>query len=283
MQLAHQRVVHEGATPTKWLYFLHGIFGMGTNFRSIAKALVARTPEWGIVLCDLRGHGGSQGFPPPHDLASAASDVEALARSSNLPLDGVAGHSFGGKVALALLAARSQPLDAAFVLDSMPGTRAATLGRGDAMEVLTTLESLPSPLPSRDFFRARMAEHGYAPPLVDWLMMNVRPDAGAYFLRLDLPAIRAMLSDYFASDLWAVVERGVAARHMCVIVGGRSTTFDGEARERLARTAREVPNLRAHVLETAGHWVHVDDPEGIIAAMTATLSLAVPPRDAGSP
>ena len=66
--LAHQRVTHEGAAPTRWIYFLHGIFGMGTNFRGVAKSLAAATPDWGFVLVDLRGHGASQGFAPPHTL-----------------------------------------------------------------------------------------------------------------------------------------------------------------------------------------------------------------------
>jgi esterase len=271
-ELAHQRVSHEGAAPKQWLFFLHGIFGMGTNFRSVAKTLVARMPDWGVVLCDLRGHGASQGFAPPHTLASAAADVEALSSATGLEISGIAGHSFGGKVALALLQARSQPVEVALVLDSMPGVRVASAERGDPMEVLAELESLPSPLPSREFFRERMSAHGYSQPLVDWLMMNVRPDAGAYRLRLDLPAIRAMLADYFATDLWPVVESGRAARRMCVVVGGRSNVYDEAARERLTKAARAQPNLRAHVLEHAGHWVHVDDAEGLVTVMGESMA-----------
>jgi esterase len=98
--LAHQRVTHEGAAPTRWIYFLHGIFGMGTNFRGVAKSLAAAAPDWDFVLVDLRGHGASQGFAPPHTLAAAAADVEALSREIGLEIAGVAGHSFGGKVLL---------------------------------------------------------------------------------------------------------------------------------------------------------------------------------------
>ncbi len=270
--LAHQRVALEGAPePTRWIYFLHGIFGMGTNFRGVAKSLVARAPGWGFVLVDLRGHGASQGFAPPHDLASAAADVEALSREIGLEIAGVAGHSFGGKVLLELLRRRSQPVDVAMVLDSMPGARVAPDQRGDALKVLASLEAIAEPIISREAFRERLLGEGYSTAIVDWLAMNVRPDAGAYRLRLDLPAIRSLLADYFAKDLWGVVESPAAARAMSVIVGGRSDAFGAEARERLARAGQENENLRVHVLEQAGHWVHVDDPSGLLAAMSATM------------
>ncbi|HSM35677.1 MAG TPA: hypothetical protein VK837_04695, partial [Longimicrobiales bacterium] len=55
-RLAHERVVADGATPGAWLYVLHGIYGAGRNWGSVARALVERRPDWGAVLVDLRGH-----------------------------------------------------------------------------------------------------------------------------------------------------------------------------------------------------------------------------------
>jgi len=270
--LAHQHLIHQGApAPSQWMFFLHGIFGMGTNFRTIAKALTARLPTWGFVLVDLRGHGASQGFAPPHTLATAAADVEALAVSLGLRIDGIAGHSFGGKVALELLGGRAEPVDAALILDSMPGTRSSTEELGDPMRVLATLESISFPLPSREAFRERLLADGYSAALTDWLTMNLRLDAGAYGLRLDLPTIRSLLADYFATDLWSVVERPGAARQLGIVVGGRSQVFDEGARARLLRARETNPQLRATLLETAGHWVHVDDPKGLIDAMAETM------------
>jgi esterase len=256
------------------MFFLHGIFGMGTNFRSVAKALSARLPEWGFVLVDLRGHGASQGFAPPHTLAAAADDVEALAASLGLRIDGIAGHSFGGKVSLQLLSARTEPVDAALILDSMPGTRSPTEELGDPMRVLATLESISFPLPSREAFRERLLADHYSVALTDWLTMNVRLDGGAYGLRLDLPAIRALLADYLATDLWRVVELPSAAREIRVVVGGRSEVFHEQARARLLAARGTNPQLYVSLLENAGHWVHVDDPKGLLDAMSETMQHA---------
>ena len=52
--LAHTRVTAAGATPERWLLVLHGIYGSGRNWGSIARRLVDARPEWGVLLVDLR-------------------------------------------------------------------------------------------------------------------------------------------------------------------------------------------------------------------------------------
>ena len=60
--------------------------------------------DWRAVLVDLRMHGASQDFSPPHTLAACVADLRALENSIG-PFHGVIGHSFGGKVALELVGA----------------------------------------------------------------------------------------------------------------------------------------------------------------------------------
>src|SRR5690349_11504323 len=107
---------------------LHGIYGQGGNWRTFARRLVERRPEWGCALVDLRMHGKSQGAPPPHSLAAAAADVAALA--AELGARAIAGHSFGGKVTLAVLAGGTR-VDQAWVLDASPSARPGALDEPD--------------------------------------------------------------------------------------------------------------------------------------------------------
>src|SRR5688500_8745529 len=74
--LHHTRVVGPDATPERWLLVLHGIYGSGRNWGTIARRLVEARPEWGVLLVDLRNHGQSRGFPGPHTLAAAAAYVD---------------------------------------------------------------------------------------------------------------------------------------------------------------------------------------------------------------
>jgi esterase len=272
--LAHQLVVADGATPTRWMIVLHGIFGMGTNFRTLARALATERPGWGFVLVDLRGHGASQGFPPPHDLAAVAGDLAALADHLGLRLSGIAGHSFGGKAALAYVAAHPGALDVALVLDSSPGMRRDVETRESATRVLGLLESLPSTFPTREAFVERLLAEGYARGIVDWLTMNVRRQGDAYALRLDLRAIRELLDSYFSLDLWPIVDDPESVGALHVILGGRSEVFDGEAKNRLALAETRNPRLVVRVLPSAGHWLHVDDPAGVLDSFRRALDAA---------
>src|ERR1700679_538748 len=115
---SHARVTAPGAEPSRWMLVLHGILGSGANFRSFARRLAAARPDWGFVLVDLRMHGQSQEAPPPHTLAAAAEDLVRLGVELALPIAGVMGHSFGGKVALAYTGAAPRELEQVWVLDA---------------------------------------------------------------------------------------------------------------------------------------------------------------------
>ena len=101
--LAFSRVTADGATPERWMMLLHGVFGTGSNLRTLARRVAERCPGWGFVLPDLRGHGRSLGLTPPHTLAAAAADLVSLEAELGHPIHGLGGHSFGGRPAPPML------------------------------------------------------------------------------------------------------------------------------------------------------------------------------------
>lgn len=268
-------VTADGASPRCFLLLLHGILGSGGNFRTLAKGLVTARPEWGVALVDLRGHGLSSEAPEPNTVEAAAGDLHALEGELGAPVAAVAGHSFGGKVALAYLGQRvargADPLAHGLILDSTPTARAASPTAEDSLTVLGMLERLPPRFTSRADFSERVRAEGYSQGITDWLAMNVRRDGDAFTFRLDLKVIRALVENYFTRDLWSVVESPAAARRLHFLVGGHSTLVDTSDRQRLAAIARRSPHVALHVLEDAGHWLHVDEPAGVLAHFVAAL------------
>ena len=76
------------------LMMLHGIYGRGRNWKSMAREIGAARPEWSALLVDLRLHGDSPAFEPPHTLDAAAADVRAVIdaeSASGAPVTGAAG------------------------------------------------------------------------------------------------------------------------------------------------------------------------------------------------
>lgn len=270
----HDVVTAPGASPDRLMLVLHGILGSGANWRTFARRLAAAHPSWGFVLVDLRAHGQSTAAPPPHTLTAAAEDLVRLGGALDRPVRGALGHSFGGKVALALAGIHPSPLDQVWVLDSQPGARLEELTSARTAAVVRMLEDMPKVLPSRDRFVEIVEERGHDRTFAAWLAMNLRrrAEGEGYELRIDMAAIRALFESYYETDLWPVVERHERARELIFVVGGRSEVLRPEDRQRLAEVAARSPGLTVHTMPEAGHWLHIDDPEGLFAIVSRGLS-----------
>ncbi len=255
---------------------LHGIYGAGANWRTFARKLTRAQPDLGCVLVDLRKHGRSQEASPPHTVAAAADDLielEGALAVQRRPVVSVCGHSFGGKVALQYAANRGSVLSSAWILDASPGARSGAFDDPDntVAGVLRLLESLPRQYSSRDDFVARVSDAGHPEMLGTWLAMNLEPPRGNedrhYVLRLDLSAIRALLADYYATDLWAVVESPPTDLHF--VAAGRSSALSADDRARLRALASDRVHL--HEIPTASHWLHIDSLPQLLALFADTL------------
>jgi pimeloyl-ACP methyl ester carboxylesterase len=272
----HDVVTAPGSSPDRYMLVLHGILGSGANWRTFARRLAAACPSWGFVLVDLRAHGQSADAPPPHSLRAAADDLVRLQEKLALPVRGVLGHSFGGKVALALADTNPTRLDQVWVLDSQPGARLEELTSARTARVVRMLEEMPKVLPSRERFVEIVEERGHDRTFAAWLAMNLRranggSADGGYQLRVDMQAIRALFESYYETDLWYVVDHHEKARDMIFVVGGKSDVVGPADRARLAEIAARAPHVTVHTLPEAGHWLHVDDPEGLFAIVQSSL------------
>jgi esterase len=119
--------------------------------------------------------------------------------------------------------------------------------------VLGLLERLPKQWPRREDFVAAVVADGHDAVLGQWLAMNLVATGDTYALRLDLVALRALLADYYATDLWGSLEdpeHGDAE----LVIATRSSTVSADDRRRLAAAPAHI---HAHHID-AGHWLHVD-------------------------
>lgn len=251
-------VTAKGAAPDQVAFVLHGILGSGRNWRTVARRLTQRRPNTAFVTIDLRNHGSSDGAPGPHTLATTAEDLCAVAELTGYPST-VIGHSFGGKVALAYAAMRPDRLAQVWVLDSRAGAQPPDPDN-DVLQVLAALRQVPLPLTDRERLVTLMTQAGFSTMLAHWMTTNLRRTDGGFIWAFDLDAVEQMIADYWRRDLWAVLRDPPCA--IDVVRAGRSDRWPAEVVRRFAREAGR--DVRMHVLPEAGHWLHVDDPEGLL-------------------
>jgi len=270
VDLAFERV--DGAQPEQAIAFLHGILGRGLNLRTIARRFVKARPKWSALLVDLRGHGRSPKGTPAPSIEAAARDVLGLSRHADLPVASILGHSFGGKVALeAAGLGNNKSLDHVFTIDSVPGPREPLRGNDSALTVIDTIQSLPPTFPSKTDFIGALISAGLARTLAEWLAGSVETEATRVRFALNLDEIRGLVLDYFARDLWPVVEHPRKGLKVHLLIAADSDSYSSADRDRAMRIARANNQVTADILP-GGHWLHVDNPEGVLNKLLACLS-----------
>ncbi|KAK1275613.1 hypothetical protein QJS04_geneDACA011739 [Acorus gramineus] len=274
--LAYEEVRVDPERPTKsTALVLHGLLGSGRNWKSFSRSLVSSIPgseEWRMVLVDLRNHGrsaGLKGLEPPHNMESAAKDLADLVKSHGCAWpDVVIGHSMGGKVALAYADSCKQ----LWVLDSVPGD-AVSDSDGEVEKVLKTLQSLPSTLPSRKWLVDRMLNHGFSKSLSDWIGSNLKKAGDGMTWTFDLQAAIDMFHSYREKSYWSLLENPPKGLEIVLVRAENSDRWTQPVLQRLESLSGrpEEPDrgkVSLHVLPRSGHWVHVDNPKGLLEIMT---------------
>lgn len=265
MQLSYDTI--EQGSPSSYLYMLHGIFGAGRNWASIARRLVRERPDWGVRLIDLRQHGSSQGFAAPHTIEAAARDIAELAGHLGENPAGILGHSFGGKVALMYARAHARGLRQIWIIDSTPDARTPA---GSAWRMLEIVRSCPTEFESRNDLVEQLQPAGVTLPIAQWMATNLEYRDGAYRWRFDLDAIEDLLLDFFRTDLWDVVDAPPEHADLHFVKGSESNLLDPAAVERI--TTISAANPRVHFHEIAGgHWLNAENPEALHDLLAANL------------
>jgi pimeloyl-ACP methyl ester carboxylesterase len=253
--------------PRRWLVLTHGIYGAGSNWRGIARKVVERRPDWGVILVDLRLHGRSEAGEPPHTVQAAAEDLRAVITEE---VAAIAGHSFGGKVVLAARALAPATVLQTWMFDSSPSAREAE--DSSVVRVLELMERLPRVWVKRDDFVATVVAEGHDLALAQWLAMNIVPDAnGTLVNRLDLPAMRSLLESYYETDLWDVAFDGALPGSLEMVIADRSRTVSEADRARLAQAP---PHVHVHHID-AGHWLHIEAPASVVELLVLSLPTAL--------
>lgn len=250
MTLNHTSV-GEGGTD---LVFLHGLFGQGKNWTSIARGLAGVATSH---LVDLPNHGQSPwsvGFTLDNQADIVAS---WLSETFSTPV-AVVGHSLGGKLAMRLALRHPELVERLLVSDISPARNPATADFSSYVAAMRQLRL--EGLESRTQADQQMSTLVEDPVVRGFLLQNLRRRAGEWVWSCNLDLLGDNLHTIGG---WPPVE-GTYEGIVYWISGSRSQYVQPEHTEPM-RTL--FPKVISATLKDAGHWVHADQPE----AFTATV------------
>ncbi|MDH2415402.1 alpha/beta fold hydrolase [Nocardioides sp. CER19] len=244
--------------------FLHGLFGQGRNWMTVAKALADRHR---VTLVDLPNHGRSS-WTEHVDYVDMAAQVAAV-----LEADGpatVVGHSMGGKVAMVLALTRPELVERLVVADMSPvdyGDEAeATGGVLGYAQILLDLDL--SQVHRREDADRLLAERVPNTTIRSFLLQNLRRDGDAWRWAANLEAI---VRD--GSTLAAWPETALTGRSpydgKVLWLAGETSSYVQPAYDEAMR--RWFPHYRKVTIKGAGHWLHSEKPDVFIAALQRFL------------
>jgi esterase len=234
----------------------HGFLGSGRNVASLARRWAELDPGVTVFAADLPGHGRSSPLPPGADLGAMGEAIWALA--DRLGLAGpvhLAGHSMGGRAAMAARLLDPARVSRLTLLDIAPGP----LDFLPASDALEALHAAPAEAADRAVFRDFLLARGLSPAMVEWLAMNLEQRGDRWVWRVDREALARFHRRTAGTDLWPAIGGPVR-----VLRGALSPYVRDVDAARYAASGAEVETI-----PDAGHFLHVDAPEVVARRVAA--------------
>jgi len=241
------------------LILLHGLFGSGDNWGTVAKHF---SQHYQVISVDLRNHGKS-----PHsasqNYANMADDLLDLCDSLGLDRIHLLGHSLGGKVAMQFATHFPDRLEKLVVVDMAIRAYAdAHTHLIDAMMAvdLTTVQN------RSEVDKALIGSIPHA-MVRQFLLMNLIKSDSNLAWRINLEALK---TNY--PGLQQAVCENTRYEKSCLFIRGEHSDYIQDVDTEHIKI--HFTNAQFASLQT-GHWVHAEQPHAFIEVVESFLVVKV--------
>ena len=243
----------------KPVIIMHGLFGSGDNWRTIATHLAS---DYCCIVVDMRNHGRS-----PHEdemnFKLMSEDIRELVIDLGYAQVSLIGHSMGGKVAMTFALTYPELVDKLIVVDIAPKKY-----QPRHQTVIKAIEAVvPEQLNDRSEAEQILSQYlGDDQSTILFLMKNLtRLQGGGFSWKANMPVI---ISSY--DQLVDEVIPGHIFKKPCLFIRGEQSRYIQD---------EDIPNIRLifpaaeiKTISGAGHWVHADAPEAFVKIANSLLS-----------
>lgn len=255
--VVHSVLVGDPASEQR-VVFLHGLFGRGKNFQRIAAGL---EPAAQSLLVDLPNHGSSAWTDTfsYEDMADRVAEHLRQGFAAHGPVD-VVGHSMGGKVAMMLALRHPELVRKLVVIDISPV--ASDSSRGEFRHLLSSLKALDlTSVRSRTDADSALSEAIPHPTVRGFLLQNLQRSSMGFIWQPNLTLLHGELDTIMGFP----EASGFTFLGPVLWIRGARSDY---VRDEDATTMRAFfPKTVRVTIRDAGHWVHSEQPEQVIASL----------------
>ena len=236
------------------LIILHGLYGSGDNWISIAQKL---SDYFQVYLVDQRNHGKS---PHADDMSydTMANDLHEFITGHSLEKVNIIGHSMGGKTAMWFTATHPETVNKLVVVDVAPGSYDSTSPNVEThKKIINALRTTdPSKAKNRKELDEQFAKMINNLQLRMFLLKNIeRTEDGSYRWRINIDSIENNIGNIMG---------GLPDTNITVYIP--ALFLKGELSDYI--TEKDIPVIKntfplseVITIPNAGHWLHARQPE----------------------
>lgn len=243
MEVLHSVVQGKGAP----LIILHGLFGMGDNWKSLANEF---EKDFEVHIVDQRNHGRSF-HSDDFSYELMAEDLAHYCNFHKLGKINIIGHSMGGKTAMVFATEYPSLVDKLIVADIAP--RYYPPHHQFIIQALEEVdfEKIEKRSDIEDIYKKYIPEFG----IRQFLLKNVyRKKDHGYAYRFNLSAIADQINEVGAPlSSFAVFEGDV------LFLKGEHSGYISANDESLIKA--HFPKAEIKTISNAGHWLHAENPQ----------------------
>lgn len=254
----------------KTILILHGMYGSGDNWLSIAKSFA---DKYSVFLPDMRNHGKSP-HSIIHNYHAMTEDVLELINDNDIAQTHIIGHSMGGKTAMFFTAKYPELVDKLIVVDISPKQAVKLIE--ESQNALFHL-NLINTLLEIDLSKASTLREAQSilldkitdKRLVGFLLKNTVKQNGRFNWQMNLKSLRQNLPEIMEGlNIDDFIDKKIETPTL-FLKGSNSdyiTSADYKTIDFIFSNSRivEIPE--------AGHWMHSEQPDAVLNAIDLFFS-----------
>ncbi len=242
------------------LVILHGLYGSGKNWLSIARELSGICE---VYLVDQRNHGDSP-HASQHAYPDMMDDLKELLDDLNLHKAMLLGHSMGGKTAMYFATHYPGRVSRLMVADMSPlsylrqdETPEQVHGHMHIMNSMLNLDL--KMLNSLKEIDQALAISLPDKRLRQFLFKNLRKNEVGYSWGLNLTGLLDSLQLLVEGLPREIIEQGGYKQYPVLFIKGENSSYIQDADEEVIKHV--FPGAAITTIRNAGHWLHAEQPD----------------------